>query len=152
MVPAEHFIDEDHLTGCVDLHMQVDNTNWVTSCQRPYACVHYVLKRGSKGAAKGMTIKELLEPRIGRGKGQVGKSQAARELGITRTTVDMWLSGQQIPDPWPSDKIDRLAKFTNQDQSYIYAVIFSDKGFDLSKFEALATFATGVYVKSLSAA
>lgn len=95
-----------------------------------------------------MTVRELLNEAL---ESRVGgnKSEAARQLGITRQTLDHWLHGVYDPDL----KYARaIADLTGETEAKVLAMMLSDRGIDPSIFEELATYAMGVYLSSLSPA
>jgi transcriptional regulator with XRE-family HTH domain len=89
-----------------------------------------------------MTIAELLRRKI---PNEVNKSEAARELDISRQTLDHWLGGIYTPE---LEKREELAEFTGLDPAYILAVILVEKGVEPSEFKGLAEHAKGVYISS----
>lgn len=84
-----------------------------------------------------MDITQLLKEAVA----SVGsKKRAAELMGITRPTLDTWLGGLYVPDPW--DHSRRISEFLmsqgiDADQPTVAVLLLEEKGVDTAFLRAI---------------
>ncbi len=96
-----------------------------------------------------MTIAEMLREIVENG---VEKTVLARRLGVSRQTLDHWLGGLYVPEPWDKRRRTKVAEVTGRPESYILFTILQQKGVEASELRSIGAYAKGLYLSSPAAA